>query len=248
MNENNEKLIDLAEHNRIWKEKPLLRKVYREFYKLIKQNLVLDGVGSIVELGSGIGKIKEIIPECICTDQCDNSYIDYAENAYNLTFEDESVSNLILFDVFHHLKYPGDAFNEFHRVLNSSGRVIIFEPYLSILGFIVYGIFHSEPLNITNKIQWNSHSQSNTFEQSYYAAQGNATRIFCWGKSAKVNSLWKIKKNIKVPAISYVASGGYSGKQLYPLRSLSFMQRIDRLCAYFPIIFATRMLVVLQKR
>ncbi len=65
MSETNENISLLNKHNKIWNEKLLLRKIYRDFYILIKQNLVLNNTGKIVELGSGIGKIKEIIPECI---------------------------------------------------------------------------------------------------------------------------------------------------------------------------------------
>ena len=72
-------------------------------------------MGSVVELGSGIGNIKEVIPKCLCTDLFPNPWLDYVENAYALSFGSASVSNLILFDVFHHLKYPGTALQEFHR-------------------------------------------------------------------------------------------------------------------------------------
>jgi len=248
MSETNENISLLNKHNKIWNEKLLLRKIYRDFYILIKQNLVLNNTGKIVELGSGIGKIKEIIPECICTDQHDSSYIDGMENAYNLSYQDNSISNLILFDVFHHLKYPGDALKEFNRVLMESGRLLIFEPHLSLLGLLVYGFFHPEPLRLNNKIEWNSASQSLTFDQQYYAAQGNASRIFCWEKCIRIKKKKNALKIIKIPAISYVASGGYTGTQLYPSRFFALMQIIDRLCACLPRVFATRMLIVLEKK
>ena len=246
MNHTDEKVLD--KHNKIWNEKLLLRKIYRDFYKIIKQNLVLNNTGEIIELGSGIGKIKEVIPECICTEQFDSSYIDKVENAYDLSCKSGSVSNLILFDVFHHIKYPGDALDEFHRVLADSGRLLIFEPYLSLLGLLVYGIFHPEPLRVINKIEWKSASQSLMLDKEYYAAQSNASKIFCWEKCARINNNWKVLKIIKKSAISYVASGGYTGMQLYPLKLLTFMQMIDRLCAYLPFVFATRMLIVLEKK
>ena len=243
-----ENIIELDKKNSIWNEKTLLREIYTDFYKVIKENLVANNYGEIVELGSGIGKIKEIIPECICTDYIDSSYIDNAENAYDLSYKDGSVSNLILFDVFHHLQYPGDALKEFHRVLASSGRLLIFEPCLSVLGVLVYGLFHEEPLGVFNKIEWNRIPDSTFFENEYYAAQGNASRIFFWEKCSRITKTWKVLKIIKIPAISYVASGGYTGKQLYPERLLSFMQVLDWLCSWLPGIFATRMLVVLEKK
>ncbi len=92
-----------------------------------------------MEIGSGIGNIKHTIPHCLRTDLFPTKDIDQVENVYQLSFSDNSVSDLILFDVFHHLRYPGSALKEFQRVLLPNGRVIIFDPFVhSMLGFIVY--------------------------------------------------------------------------------------------------------------
>ncbi len=248
MNEADEVLLELEKHNKIWNEKLLLREIYKEFYELIKNNLFIDSNGKIVELGSGIGKIKEVIQNCICTDRYDSNYVNHSENAYELSYMDSSVSNLILFDVFHHLQYPGDALKEFHRVLSDSGRLLLFEPHLSLLGIFVYGLFHPEPLKVFEKIEWSNSNNAPMLVQSYYAAQGNATRIFCWENSVRISTDWNVLKIIKIPAISYVASGGYTGTQLYPSKFLSFMRKIDKLCTWFPAFFATRMLIVLEKK
>lgn len=100
-----------------WKKKPLLRQIYRDFYHRIAQHLSQNPAKKIVELGSGLGNIKEVIPDCIRTDLFPNPWIDQVENAYALSFADKTVSDLILFDVFHHLRYPGTALNEIFRVL-----------------------------------------------------------------------------------------------------------------------------------
>jgi hypothetical protein len=49
-----------------------------------------------------------VIPECVTTDIFPNPWLDRVENAYALNFADASVGNLILFDVFHHLEFPGE--------------------------------------------------------------------------------------------------------------------------------------------
>jgi len=111
----------ILENEELWKGKPLLRELYRGFHELIAQNLSRRPGGAIVELGSGIGSIKQVIPECLCTDLFPNPWIDRVENAYALSFADGTVSDLILFDVFHHLRYPGAALQEFRRVLMPGG-------------------------------------------------------------------------------------------------------------------------------
>ena len=83
------------------------------------------------------------------TDLFPNPWIDRVESAYNLSFSDNSISHLILFDVWHHLEYPVNALKEAHRVLTSGGTLIIMEPAMSVLGRIVYGKFHHEPLGLS---------------------------------------------------------------------------------------------------
>jgi SAM-dependent methyltransferase len=238
----------IQKHNEIWHKKPVLRLAYREFYELIAANLRRDLNGTILEIGSGIGKINEVIPDCLCTDIFNNPQIAQVENAYDLSFQDSSISNLILFDVLHHLEFPGNAFDEFNRVLIPSGRLLIFEPAISILGLLVYGLAHSEPVGYIKEITWKTQSNGvNPDTLNYYASQGNATRIFFGKMSSLIQKDWKIVNKIKLSAISYVMGGGFSRLQLYPLSFHNFMRKIDKFCDRFPSIFATRMLIVLEK-
>jgi SAM-dependent methyltransferase len=239
-----EQILENAEY---WREKPLLRDIYRGFHRLIAAHLSRQPDGLIVELGSGIGNIREVIPECICTDLFPNPWIDRVENAYALSFEDNSVSDLILFDVFHHLQYPGAALQEFRRVLKPGGHVIIFDPWISLLGWLVYGLFHQEPVGWRQPIEWSPAPGWSPAAMTYYAAQGNATRIFRGDAFRQTLQGWKQTALVRRSAISYVASGGYSQRQLYPRAALPLMQLIDRLCDLFPSLFATRALVVLEK-
>lgn len=159
-----------------WEKKPLLRKIYHGFYEVLASQLVEKNGGKVVELGSGFGAIKDIIPQCVTTEVVKNQWVEQAENAYELSFGDEELSNIILFDIFHHLKYPGDALKEMHRVLMPKGRVIIFEPYISLLGIIVYGLLHKERVSLFEDIS--PYCFGDEELENYYAAQGNATRIF----------------------------------------------------------------------
>ena len=246
--------MDLSKHNdevkrnlESWKKKPLLRKIYLAFHRSIADHLLTRRDAYTVELGSGIGNIKKVIPRCIRTDLFPNPWIDTIENAYQLSFADNTVDNLILFDVFHHLRYPGTALEEFHRVLTPNGRVLIFDPCMSILGLVVFGLFHHEELGLGNKIQMFAPEKWSPKNDFYYAAQGNASRIFLSRKYQYFLTNWRIIARQRFSAISYVASGGYSGVQLYPDHAYALMKSIDGICNRVPFLFATRLLVVLEK-
>jgi SAM-dependent methyltransferase len=237
----------IAKNNEYWNRKPLLRILYGDFYRLIAEKLSNLPDVKIVELGSGLGNIREVIPNCLRTDLFPNPWIDQIENAYSLSFADESISDLILTDVFHHLKYPGTALEEFSRVLRQGGRVIMLEPCMSALGLLVYGAFHDEPIAITKEIDWSAPKDWSVEHIDYYAAQGNATRIFA-GKSFRHKlARWKRIETIRLSAIAYAASGGFSKPQLYPTSWLPWIKKLEKLLDLFPTFFATRLLVILEK-
>jgi len=249
-------MTDCGTHNReihenalLWERKPLLRRIYRHLFSLIAEQLPHDLRGSIVEIGSGIGKIKEVIPQCVTTDLFPNPGIDRVENIYRLSFPNESVAAFLFLDVFHHLTHPGNALAECRRALLPGGRIIVLEPAISLLGSFVYGCMHHEPIAWHQPIAWWAPPNTNLVELPYYAAQGNASRIFWRGKCPKEwLTDWQIVHCIPLTLLSYILTGGFRGPTLAPTWSYDALRMLDRFCQRFPSIFATRLLVVLEKR
>jgi len=232
----------------LWNKKPLLHKIYGRFHQLMAQFLSKLPDGKIVELGSGIGNIHDTIPACIRTELFPFPWIDQTENAYQLSFANGSVSDLLMMDVFHHFHYPGTALKEFHRVLKPNGRVILLEPGLSLLGYILYGPLHAEPIGSAKQIVWFAPDEWSPAEADYYAAQGNATYIFVQKAFAGLLDDWTIVEIKRIVSLSYAASGGYSGPQLYPTFAYPFMLWIDKIFSPLTMLFTTRLLVVLEKK
>jgi SAM-dependent methyltransferase len=246
--------IDIAQHNveifenrRFWEQKPLLRRVYSEFYREIALRVNPAIPGLIVELGSGMGNIKQHIPQCITTDIFPNSWLDRVENAYHLSFKQGEVGHLILFDVWHHLQYPGAALKEFARVLAPGGRIILFDPAMGLIGRIVFGHFHHEPLGLEDEIEFNAPEDFSGLEPGYYAAQGNASRVFGTEAFKKELDEWRIIEVRYFSGLAYVASGGFRGPQLYPANCLPLLNLLDSALSKFPRL-ASRILVVLEKK
>ena len=248
-----EMAIGLEQHNReihqnrkSWNRKLVLRKVYSQFYREIANRFEPALGGLVVELGSGLGNLKEYVPQCVATDIFPNPWLDRVENAYALSFGDGTVGHLILFDVWHHLQYPGTALAEFSRVLVRNGRVIIFEPAMGWLGRLVFGRFHHEPLGEREGITWEAPAGFSPRDCQYYAAQANASRIFGSGEFAGRLRGWRVLEVRHFSALAYLASGGFRGPQLYPAALLPCLNRIDLALSKIPKL-ASRMLVTLEK-
>ena len=239
--------IEIHENLHSWNAKPLLRAVYKEFYSKITAELdgLVDGV--VLECGSGVGNLKSAIPHCITSDLFPNPWLDRIENVYDLSFEDSSISAVILFDVFHHLEFPGNALAEIHRVLRPGGRLVIFEPAMGVLGRVILGCFHHEPLGLRQPIMWLPADGFDPWKQRYYAAQGNAWRIFRRGETGDLSS-WAHCSVRYYPAVPYILSGGFRGPCILPRWAWPLAWLVERGLGIAPRLFASRMLVVLEKK
>jgi SAM-dependent methyltransferase len=252
-------MTDIVQHNReihqnreFWARKPALRRIYRGFYEEIAAALPKGVPGLAVELGSGMGNIKEVLPECVTTDLFPNPWLDRVENAYALSFAPQAVASLILFDVWHHLEYPAAALREFRRVLAPGGAVVIFDPAMGWLGRFVYGLFQHEPLGLHQPITWEIPPDFDPTKQVYYAAQGNAWRLVRdiarrpAAQQPPALAGWEITRVSYYPALAYLMSGGFRGPQLFPDAALPALLALEKLLAPVPLVTAARMLVVLR--
>ncbi len=239
--------LEIHENREHWNRKPLLRKVYGQFYREIASRIDPTLPGLLVELGSGMGNIKEHVPACLTTDVFSNPWLDRVENAYELSFADGSVSHLILFDVWHHLEYPGTALREFSRVLANHGRLIVFDPAMGVLGRFIYGHFHHEPLGLQDEIHWEAPASFARQAPGYYAAQANASRVFGSNVFREKLDAWRLVEISYFSSLAYLGTGGFRGPQLCPAVLLPLVNWMDSILSRFPNL-ATRMLVVLEKQ
>jgi SAM-dependent methyltransferase len=249
-----EAVPDLNQHNReihsnaaALEKKPQLLAIYDGLYGRIASHITRAVHGQILELGSGIGLSKRTIPDCRTTDIFDNPWLEGKEDAYRLTCGDNSISNLILLDVWHHLQYPGSALREFRRALAVGGRVIICDPAMSLLGRFVYGFFHHEPLGLWEKVQPYLDASDPEAGTNYFAAQSLAYRIFVYKEMPELLEGWNIRLIERFSSLEYLASGGFSKPQLYPDSAVPLIRQTDRILTRLPSVFAARVMVVLER-
>ncbi|MDX1950759.1 MAG: class I SAM-dependent methyltransferase [Verrucomicrobiota bacterium] len=226
-----------------WEEKELLRRIYDGFYGQIISQLPV-GKGPFVELGSGMGNLKKYKEEVICTDLFPNRGMDLVCDGYSMPFAGESIGALLLFDVFHHLEKPAMFLAEAERCLRRGGRLIIFDPYISLFSRLAYA-FHHEPMGMKERINL---EPTGAKPGNYYAAQGNATRLFFASETNWLGNGWKIAERRVITSFAYLLSGGFSKSGLYPAGALGMIEKADRVLEKFPGVFGARCLIVLERR
>ena len=120
--------------------------------------------------------------------------------------------------------------------------MILFEPYMSVCSLPVYTLLHHEPVAWREPI--------NLAEvlppRDYYAAQGNATRLFFRRERRDWPSGWSLIHAEAFAGFSYLLSGGFSKPALYPARWLPRFERLDQALSRWPRLFGARCLVGLR--
>jgi SAM-dependent methyltransferase len=234
----------LHNNRRVWEEKPLLRQIYGDFHRRIRNLIDLRVPGRILEIGGGIGSLKSSLPETWTSDLFPNPWLDLACDAYELPLVAGSISHVVLVDVFHHLAAPAAFMQEVRRVLAPGGRLILLEPYISLSSCFVYGLLHPEPIAWRQPID---QRPSIGRPRTYYAAQGNATRLF-FRRTPKEGPLaWVPFHREAFCSFTYLLSGGFSRPAFYPVPLYPFLQRVDRWLSRWPRLFGARCLVGFQK-
>jgi SAM-dependent methyltransferase len=173
-----------------------------------------------------------------------HDWIDISCSAYDLPFRDESVAYLVLFDVFHHLEHPYAFMKEAERVLIKNGKIVLVEPYISILSLPIYGLCHPEPVALRRTI---SKEVQKPKIEGYYAAQGNATRVFFNRGEIKTPPSLCIETAEAFACFSYLLSGGFSKRSFYPISMFSIMKWVDKRLSRWPKMFAGRCVIEIVK-
>lgn len=197
-------------HRKLIKQKPILRSVYDDFYsKLTPKNVPK---GKVVEIGSGGGFIRDIIPNVVTSDVIAGAGIDKVFSATKIPYKNSSVSAFLMIDVLHHIKDPEKAFKEMERCLKKRGKIIMIEPYNSLWGGIIFKYLHYENFDPSGdwKVQGKGRmSDSNTALPWIIFTRDRKTFV------KKFPGLKIIKVEPHTP-FRYLVSGGVTKPQLIP--------------------------------
>jgi SAM-dependent methyltransferase len=239
----NEILRDL---DRAWHERPVLRRLYREWDQLVVSQLApVDG--PTVELGSGIGHFSEICPQVVATDVEPTDWTSVVVDAEAMPYEDASVANLVLIDVFHHLGRPAAFLDEASRVLAPGGRAVILDPYCSAFSTWAYRRFHFERTDLdVRPFEADAAVAASPMESN----QALATLVF-FHERGLLEQRWPelaVIERRRLALFVYPLSGGFGGTRFVRPALLRPAEAVERLLTPLTPLIAFRCLVVLERR
>lgn len=231
----------LLEHRKLIKNKKILNKIYTNFYTQFKKTTIPAGL--IIEIGSGAGFIKEVLPKVITSDVVKGEGIDKVFYAEKIPFKSKSTAAFLMVDVLHHIKDIEKAFKEMERCLKVGGKIIMIEPYNSLWGRLIYKYFHKEDFDPYSgwKIAGKGRiSHSNT---------ALPWIIFVRDRKKFINKFpgLRILKLTPHTPFSYLFSGGLSYPQLIPTAFYPLVRLIEYLLSPFNYLIGMFVTVELEK-
>jgi SAM-dependent methyltransferase len=230
-------------HGRIVRQKPFLRKTYLDFYREFQNAFGSQKDKVLIELGSGGGFLKEIMPEVVTSDILQLPNVDKVFSALAMPFGDSSVDAFFMVDVLHHIPDAELFFREAERCLKGGGRIIMVEPANTPFGRFIWKHFHHEhfdptaswhlektgPLSVANgAIPWIVFSRDRDIFESKFPA----LRI--------------IRIRLHTP-FRYLLSGGLSFRQLLPSFTYPLIKGIEFLLTPLNSLIGMFQTIELQK-
>ena len=174
-------------------------------------------------------------------------------DAQNTKLEKESLDFVIASNMIHHIPYPIKFFREMHRILKKEGKLIIFEPYCSIILQIATFIMKHEGFDFTLNV-WDEKIPKSEEKNSWHGNIAVPHLIFDDKKKFDKNlgKYFKFEYENLTECLIFLNSGGVTSKTWFlPLNNffLNILHNFDKvLIKLFPNIFCLGRRIVLVKR
>ena len=230
----------IDKHRARWQQKPALRAVYQDYQHRIRQSLV---PGPVLEIGGGSGNLKDALPDAVSLDVQWAPWLDIVADAHQLPFAENSFSNIVMLDVFHHLSYPARFLREAMRVLRPGGRLVMIEPNVSLVSWVFFKLFHEEPV-LLGEDPFDAAPRSGP--EPYESNQAIPYLVFV-RKAAQLRSIVPELRILSADRLSFWAyplSGGFQSWSLLPVPLAGPLLRLEaKLPAWLGKLAAFRLMV-----
>lgn len=205
------------------KAKPFLRLIYEEWYRFLIRELPA-GKEPVLEIGSGAGFLKELMPELISSEVFHCPGVDLLLDAHRLPFSDASLRAIVMTDVLHHLITPTRFFEVAGRCVKPDGVLAMIEPWVTPWSRIIYKHLHHEPFDPETPI----------WELPSGGPLSTANGALAWiifqrdrERFEREHPEWQIRHIEPVMPFRYLLSGGVSLRSLMPGWSFGFWRQME---------------------
>ena len=217
-----------------------------EWYKRLLDVVPTEAAcpGKVLELGSGDGFLKELLPECICSDVFYCPGNDLVLDARELPFQASSLRAICMVNVFHHIPDVSAFLAEAQRVLAPGAVMVMWEPWNTPWSSFVYRRLQAEPFD-PHAPEWNFSTSG-----PLSGANGALPWIVFERDKARLKHdfpLLRLESLRMDFPFSYLASGGVSLRALLPGAFYRPLRRMEislggwlRYCAMFAMIVLRR--------
>jgi|SRR5688572_24545658 len=216
-------------HKEIIQQKKFLKSLYIDWYRKLMKYSGYNPNGKFLELGSGGGFIKELMPGVITSDVIALPDVDKVFSGEKMPFDDNSLDGIMMIDVFHHIPDPRAFLNEVNRVLKPNGTLTMSEPWNTAWSRLVFQNFHHEPFEPAGG--WHIINSG---------ALSGANGALPWIVFERDRDVFeKEYPNLKIETIKhhtplrYLLSGGLTMKQLLPGSLFGICTWMDNLLSRF---------------
>jgi SAM-dependent methyltransferase len=233
----------LREHERAWEARPLLRRIYCDWFELLASRLSTVP-GATIELGSGIGQLRDAIPDLVTTDVEATPWADRVVDAEALPYGDGELANIVMLDVYHHLPRPAVFLDEARRALAPGGRVVMLEPYCSPLSSLAYRLHHE-------RLELGADGFAESDSTDPLDANLAQTTLAFYRQRDEYGRRWPelpLVEDRLLSLLVYPLSGGFTRRPLLPDAAYRPLSTVERALSALLPLAAFRCLVVLQRR
>jgi SAM-dependent methyltransferase len=216
----------LATHRKIWQTKPVLRRFYQEYFDRIK-NMLPKGTNRIVEVGGGIGNLKSALPTVLSTDLVFCDWLDMVLDAEAMPFTRNSIDAFVGVDVLHHVKRPIVFFREAERCLVPGGRILLVDPYISPVSYIVFKLLHAERLSFSQDFFEEGKGYDPCGKDPWDANLALTTSLF-WRQKGRFFKMFPGLEIVRLEAFDWTwpLSGGFGYPSLVPEQCQDWLIKI----------------------
>lgn len=226
----------------VYLKKEFLRKLYADLYADLKPRGLANS-GVIVEIGSGGGFIKDVMPTAVTSDIAPADGVDRVFPAERIPYAADSVDAFVLLNVFHHLSNPLKALREMSRCLKPGGTIAMTEPANTPFAAFVYKAFHHEYFD--GNAPWPDETVGCPRENialPWIMFVKDAARLKNEFRAMEISS-----HRCHTPFL-YILSGGFSAPQLAPNAFYGSLKTVERILAPFNSLIGMFFTIKLRKK